>query len=136
MVSHWVRIVLPAIAALSVGFLLLHSSWWAILLNPLISGLAQGVQHSFVGIVQLVACAALVAVTARRRVVAFSLLSFVIYEALLLVDLWRYNELHPTDRIAYTFSTFTGEVAEGAIFCVLAWCWWRFAPLHRSGNAI
>lgn len=123
--AHWLSFVVASLGAVLVGVLLFYRQWWHELLGSLLSGLTHGRQTSFVGIAQLLVCAALIAVTARRRVLGFSLISFFFSECLLVLSMWRYNQQHSSDHLAYSMYAFADAAFTMVLFAGMSWCWWR-----------
>ena len=113
------------LGAVLVGVLLFCQQWWGELFGPLLSVLTHGQQSAFVGIAQLVLCAALIAVTARRRVLGFSLISFFFYQCLLVLGIWRYNQQYSPDHIVYLMYSFADGALTMVLFAGMSWCWWR-----------
>ena len=123
--AHGLSFVDAWLGAVLVGVLLFYRQWWYELFGPLLSELTHGQQSSFVGIAQLVVCAALIAVTARRRVLGFSLISFFFSECLLVLSMWRYNQPHSSDHLAYSMYAAADAAFTMALFAGMSWCWWR-----------
>jgi hypothetical protein len=123
--AHWLSFVVAWLGAMLVGVLLFYRQWWYELLGPLLSELTHGQQSYFVGIAQLVVCAVLIAVTARRRVLGFSLISFFFSECLLVLSMWRYNQQHSSDHIVYSMYAFADAAFTMVLFAGMSWCWWR-----------
>lgn len=134
-VGHRLSLVVAWLGAVLVGVLLFYQQWWGELFGHLLSGLTHGQQSAFVGIAQLVVCAALIAVTARHRVLGFSLISFFFSECLLVLGIWRYNQQYSPDHIVYSMYSFAETALTMVFFAGMSWCWWRCISDGKVKNA-